>query len=49
MSNANALQVCTVACSATVPCPNDVNGNAVACNMMGNCKPNFANNCFAPK
>jgi hypothetical protein len=47
--NANALQICTQACSATVPCPADAKGSAVACNMMGNCKPTFGNNCFAPK
>jgi hypothetical protein len=39
------LQVCTQACSATVPCPNDTSGAAVTCNMMGNCKPAVANNC----
>ena len=43
--NANGLQICTQACSATVPCPNDASGAAVACNMMGNCKPAVANNC----
>jgi hypothetical protein len=43
--NANALQVCTQICSATVPCPNDATGAAVQCNMMGNCKPSVANNC----
>lgn len=43
--NANALQVCTQVCSATVACPNDASGAAVACNMMGNCKPAVANNC----
>lgn len=39
------LQVCTQVCSATVPCPNDASGAAVACNRMGNCKPAVANNC----
>ena len=43
--NANALQVCTQACSAAVPCPNDSSGAPVACNQMGNCKPAVANNC----
>jgi hypothetical protein len=43
--NANALQVCTQTCSATVPCPNDATGAAVPCNMMGNCKPSVANTC----
>jgi hypothetical protein len=39
------LTVCTAACSATNPCPNDAAGLPVACNMMGNCKPSVANNC----
>jgi hypothetical protein len=43
--NNNALQVCTQACSGTVPCPNDSTGAVVACNMMGSCKPAVANNC----
>jgi hypothetical protein len=43
--NANALQICTQPCSATVPCPNDAAGAPVACNQMGNCKPSVANNC----
>ena len=41
----NMLHVCTQACSASAPCPNDSTGAAVACNMMGNCKPSVANNC----
>ena len=43
--NANALQICTQPCSATVPCPADSTGAAVQCNMMGNCKPSVANAC----
>jgi len=43
--NGAGLQVCTIACSATVPCPKDATGAAVACNPMGNCKPAVANNC----
>jgi hypothetical protein len=31
-------QICTQACSATIPCP-DLNGTAVTCNAMGVCKP----------
>lgn len=42
---ANALQICTQACSASMPCPNDATGAPVACNQMGNCKPSVANNC----
>ena len=42
---ANALQVCTQACSATMPCPNDAAGKPVTCNQMGNCKPSVANDC----
>lgn len=41
----SAIHVCTQACSATMPCPNDSAGAPVACNMMGNCKPSVANNC----
>jgi hypothetical protein len=43
--NGAGLQICTQACSATAPCPNDASGAAVACNPMGNCKPAVANNC----
>ena len=43
--NGDALEVCTQACNATTPCPNDASGAAVACNTMGNCKPVIANNC----
>src|SRR5689334_3283378 len=41
----SALHVCTQACSGAMPCPSDSTGAAVACNMMGNCKPSVANNC----
>ena len=41
----SALQICTQACSAAMPCPNDASGAPVACNQMGNCKPSVANNC----
>jgi hypothetical protein len=43
--NGAGLQVCTQVCNATTPCPNDAAGNAVACNMMGSCRPSVANNC----
>jgi len=43
--SANALQVCTQACSAAVPCPPDSTGAPVTCNQMGNCKPGVANSC----
>ena len=39
------FQVCTQACSATMPCPNDSSGATIACNQMGNCKPTVPNNC----
>ena len=39
------ITVCTQACDADNPCPNDSVGNPVACNMKGNCKPTVANNC----
>lgn len=39
-----SIQVCTQACSDTAPCPNDANGNTVACtNAL--CQPTVANNC----
>jgi hypothetical protein len=41
----SAIQVCTVTCSGTMPCPNDASGATVACNGMGNCKPSVANHC----
>ena len=37
--------VCTQACSATNPCPNDSTGVPGVCNNMGICKPAAANNC----
>src|SRR6266581_3311033 len=37
--------ICTTACSASMPCPNDSSGNPGTCNNMGNCKPAAANNC----
>ena len=42
---ADGIQVCTQACGTGNACPNDASGAAVACNMMGNCKPSRANNC----
>jgi hypothetical protein len=42
--NGSMFQVCTTSCSASNPCP-DYNGVAVACNMMGNCKPPAARVC----
>jgi len=37
--------VCTQACSASNPCPNDSSGQPGVCNNMGICKPAVANNC----
>jgi hypothetical protein len=37
--------VCTQACSASNPCPNDSSGQPGSCNNMGICKPAVANNC----
>lgn len=42
--NAAGITVCTQACSAQNPCP-DQNGQAVMCNNMGICRPNTANAC----
>lgn len=39
-----SIQVCTQACSDTVPCPNDKAGNTVACSNML-CTPTVANDC----
>jgi len=39
------FSVCTQACSASNPCPNDANGTPGTCNNMGICKPAVANNC----
>ena len=35
----DAIQVCTQACSAANPCPNDSNGDPGECNNKGICKP----------
>ena len=40
----SALEVCTVTCSASNPCP-DYDGVAVGCNQNGNCKPPAALAC----
>src|SRR4051812_7039830 len=37
--------ICTQACSASNPCPNDSSGQPGVCNNMGICKPAAANNC----
>ena len=37
--------VCTQACSASNPCPNDSSGNPGTCNQKGICKPAAANVC----
>lgn len=42
---ASGFQVCTQACSATMPCPNDSTGAQATCNAMSICKPAAANNC----
>src|SRR5207249_11505927 len=36
---ADGFQVCTTACSATLPCPNDSSGAPGTCNTMMICKP----------
>lgn len=36
---ADAIQVCTQACDASNPCPNDTNGSPGSCNNKGICKP----------
>jgi hypothetical protein len=41
----DGFQVCTQACDATTPCPNDSTGAAGTCNAMGICKPAVANDC----
>lgn len=35
----DGIQVCTQACSASEPCPDDANGNPGSCNNKGICKP----------
>jgi hypothetical protein len=42
---ADAIQVCTQACSASSPCPNDASGAPGSCNAKGICKPARANPC----
>lgn len=44
--NMDAITICTPTCSASVPCPNDKNGNPVTCNNMGRCKAT-PNDCSA--
>jgi hypothetical protein len=34
----DGITICTPTCDASNPCPNDKDGNVVACNMMGRCK-----------
>jgi len=42
---ADAIQVCTQACSASMLCPTDASGVAGSCNGKGICKPTRANPC----
>ena len=42
---ADGFQVCTQACDATTPCPNDATGAPATCNAMNICKPAMANDC----
>jgi hypothetical protein len=39
------IQVCTVGCSTTQPCPNDSTGAPGTCTAMGICQPAAANAC----
>ena len=41
------FQVCSRACSASMPCPTDKNGAAAACDN-GVCKPSEPNMCHLP-
>jgi hypothetical protein len=41
----DGFQVCTQACDATTPCPNDATGAPAECNAMSICKPAMANDC----
>lgn len=41
----DAIQICTQACDASNPCPNDANGMPGSCNNRGICKPRVANAC----
>lgn len=34
----DGITICTPACDASNPCPDDKDGNPVSCNMMGRCK-----------
>jgi len=43
--DASAFQVCTQACDAAHPCPNDASGSPGSCNNKGICKPARANSC----
>jgi hypothetical protein len=40
--------ICSPSCDATTPCPDDENGAAVACNMMGRCRSDAAASCSLP-
>jgi hypothetical protein len=40
----DGFQICTQGCDASTPCP-DHNGQPVACNMMGVCKPEAPTEC----
>ena len=40
-----SIQVCTTACSASMPCPNDSTGAAGTCTAAGVCEPAKANAC----
>ena len=40
----DGFQVCSMSCSATVPCPDNA-GVPVTCNTMGYCKPAAATAC----
>ena len=41
----DGITECTPACDTATPCPNDENGNPVACNTMGRCKANPPSSC----
>lgn len=43
----DGIQVCTVACDASTPCPM-TNGITATCNNRGICKPSGANACRVP-
>lgn len=46
--NQQGFSVCTVTCSANMPCPNDVSGTPAMCNGMGICKPKTTPNACVP-